>query len=78
MRALLLFGSVLVLVLFAAWLMAVQRRLKWKASEGGRYPAQVREALALIDLAAEGLFSDREVSDGALAECAAAFSEFHR
>ena len=58
--------------------MDVQRRLKWKASEGGRYPAQVREALALIDLAAEGLFSDREVSDGALAECAAAFSEFHR
>ena len=78
MRALLLVGSVLVLVLVAAWLMDVQRRLQWKASAGGRYPAPVREGLALIDLAAEGLFAGREISDGALAECGAAFSEFHR
>ena len=74
----LLVGSVLVLVLVAAWLMDVQRRLQWKASAGGRYPAPVREGLALIDLAAEGLFTGREISDGALAECGAAFSEFHR
>jgi hypothetical protein len=58
--------------------MDVQRRLKWRAGEGAGYPAEVREGLALIDLAAQGLFAGREITDGALEECGAAFSRFHR
>ncbi|HET7542039.1 MAG TPA: DUF1266 domain-containing protein [Polyangiaceae bacterium] len=78
MRTFLLLGLALALILLAAWLMDLQRRLKWKASEGGRYPADVREGLALIDLAAEGVLVGREPTDGALEESGAAFSRFHR
>jgi Protein of unknown function (DUF1266) len=78
LKRFLLMGAVLGLLLLAAWLMEVQRRLKWRADLGGRYPVEVRRGLELIDLAARGLLVGREITGGALTECGEAFTQLFR
>ncbi|HKO49632.1 MAG TPA: DUF1266 domain-containing protein [Polyangiaceae bacterium] len=54
-------------------LLALQRR-RAKALLGGNFPVDVQQGFAAIDLAADGLLAGRELTDGAIEECGAAFS----